>query len=419
MSSINREMVQRGQVMLAVDNDSKAQPLQVNTFGELSVAPSGALSEFGEIVVTERTPIIELNSSYGTSLIRDVVRTSGTGYTTAASGEIILGTTTGDGFVLVRSAELARYVPGYEAEIGIGVRVPTQPTGNVVYSWGGRSVNDTDFLKFGYDATGMFIERKRGGVSETKVYQSNWNVDPMDGTGPSGFTLDPSAGNIYQIVYTWYGYGLIKWGLVVPINGGQRFVVVHSEKVPGQTSVETPNFAIDVRVENNGDAYAGAMYLGGRQYSIIGRYVPKTRLTGQYRGSVSTSTTVEPLISFRSKTGFTDRSIKIESYTVKPATEDVIIEFRLDGQLTGASWQTPTNYTTAETALETDISANAITGGIVIAPDYFSAGEANKGQLTNQTLDFDVPENQVITLCARTLSGTGTITSFLRMSEEW
>ena len=42
------------------------------------------------------------------------------------------------------------------------------------------------------DTTVNFVERSlvTGSVTETRVAQANWNIDRMDGTGPSGITLD-------------------------------------------------------------------------------------------------------------------------------------------------------------------------------------------------------------------------------------
>lgn len=58
---------------------------------------------------------------------------------------------------------------------------------------------------------------------ETRVPQSSWNIDKMDGTGPSGYTLDLSKMQMYYIDYTWYGAGFIRWGLRGP-NGNIIYV---------------------------------------------------------------------------------------------------------------------------------------------------------------------------------------------------
>jgi len=59
---------------------------------------------------------------------------------------------------------------------------------------------------------------------DTKVPQSQWNLDKMDGSGangtngstltaPSGYVLDLSRMQMFYIDYSWYGAGFIRWGL--------------------------------------------------------------------------------------------------------------------------------------------------------------------------------------------------------------
>ena len=53
-------------------------------------------------------------------------------------------------------------------------------------------------------------------VSKTQDFkfpQSTWNIDKMDGTGPSGYNLDLSKMQMFYIDYSWYGAGFIRWGL--------------------------------------------------------------------------------------------------------------------------------------------------------------------------------------------------------------
>jgi hypothetical protein len=50
-------------------------------------------------------------------------------------------------------------------------------------------------------------------TQDTKYAQSAWNLDTMDGNGPSGYTLDLSKMQMFFIDYSWYGAGAIRWGL--------------------------------------------------------------------------------------------------------------------------------------------------------------------------------------------------------------
>ena len=70
--------------------------------------------------------------------------------------------------------------------------------------------------------TSMFISPEYRGssisnalVSKTidiKVPQSRW-TDKLDGTGPSGYTLDLTKMQMWYIDYSWYGAGFVRWGL--------------------------------------------------------------------------------------------------------------------------------------------------------------------------------------------------------------
>ena len=48
---------------------------------------------------------------------------------------------------------------------------------------------------------------------DTKVPQSDWNIDKADGTGKSGYNVDLSRMQMFYIDYSWYGAGFIRWGL--------------------------------------------------------------------------------------------------------------------------------------------------------------------------------------------------------------
>lgn len=47
---------------------------------------------------------------------------------------------------------------------------------------------------------------------ETRIPQSQWNMDRVDGTGPSGYNLDLNKIQMFYMDYSWYGAGAIRWG---------------------------------------------------------------------------------------------------------------------------------------------------------------------------------------------------------------
>ena len=65
---------------------------------------------------------------------------------------------------------------------------------------------------------------------KTQIYRvprSQWNLDKMDGTGPSGYNLDISKMQMAYIDYTWYGAGFIRFGFRA-VNGD----IVYCHKMP-------------------------------------------------------------------------------------------------------------------------------------------------------------------------------------------
>ena len=82
-----------------------------------------------------------------------------------------------------------------------------------------------------YSLSGASITASAAQVSEgvapsSDVYlQSAWNYDKMDGSGPSGMTLNPQKGNVYQIGFQYLGQGNAffsiedeKTGAIVPVH---------------------------------------------------------------------------------------------------------------------------------------------------------------------------------------------------------
>jgi hypothetical protein len=62
---------------------------------------------------------------------------------------------------------------------------------------------------------------------DTRIPQSQWNLDRMDGTGNSGYVVDLAKMQMFYIDYTWYGAGFIRWGL-----RGVKGDVTYAHKMP-------------------------------------------------------------------------------------------------------------------------------------------------------------------------------------------
>lgn len=60
-------------------------------------------------------------------------------------------------------------------------------------------------------ASANFVIMSR--TADLRVPQSEFNIDKLDGTGPSGYSIDLSKMQMWYIDYSWYGAGYVRWGV--------------------------------------------------------------------------------------------------------------------------------------------------------------------------------------------------------------
>ena len=72
-----------------------------------------------------------------------------------------------------------------------------------------------------------FVSAKTGIIAtlteDTRVPQSQWSIDPCDGTGITGYNLDLSKIQMIYMDYSWYGAGKIRYGFKT-VDGQVRYV---------------------------------------------------------------------------------------------------------------------------------------------------------------------------------------------------
>ena len=89
-------------------------------------------------------------------------------------------------------------------------------------------------------------------VQETRISQSNFNIDKLDGTGPSGFVFDAGKMQMMGLQYTWYGAGFIDY----MVRGGDgNWVFAHRIKnnnVNTEAHMRTGNLPVRYSVDNDG-----------------------------------------------------------------------------------------------------------------------------------------------------------------------
>jgi hypothetical protein len=89
-------------------------------------------------------------------------------------------------------------------------------------------------------------------ISDTKVKQSEFNRDPLDGTGPSGYNFVYSKMQMIGIEYSWYGAGFIDY----MVRGAEgNFVYAHrirNSNVNTEAFMRSGNLPVRYEITNEG-----------------------------------------------------------------------------------------------------------------------------------------------------------------------
>jgi hypothetical protein len=194
----------------------------------LNVAIKNPVTAFGEVMVAESTPVIQIDFVYGVNNVTTKTSTTGTGSISNGNGLFTASTgASASSTAIVYSARNLKYRPGQGALVRF-TALFTTGVANSRQVAGLGFPNLVDGIFFGYDGADFSICNLKNS-SWNCIPQTSWNVDVMDGTGgasnPSGQLLDPTKGNVFQIKYQYLGFGALYFSIEDKETG--NFVLVH------------------------------------------------------------------------------------------------------------------------------------------------------------------------------------------------
>ena len=239
--------------------------------------------------------------------------------------------------------------------------------------------------------TNYMVERSSvtGSVVNTRVAQSSWNVDKLDGTGPSGLTLDSSKAQILYMDIEWLGLGTVRTGFV--IDG--TFVPAHNfhhANLVTTTYITTASLPLRYEMTNTAATAStstlkqvcstviseGGYQLSGAQ-QVIG-----TSIASPY--TLTTASSLYPVISLRLKTARLDAIAILTAASILGITNNANYQWKIvkSGTTTGGTWVSAgTN-----SSVEYNISGTsfAVGSGRVLASGYLQG--SNQGSSTIEIL---------------------------------
>lgn len=388
--------------------------LSVDAFNRLRVSnPRAELSGFNE---------------YKLNPFNYVTAVSGTGTATHSTTTKLVTLTTGGtaagAYAIQQSRAYLRYNPGNSLLIKQTFVMGTQPGANAAKRAG--YYDDSNGFYLQWTSAGVSFNRRSntsGSVVTTSVAQASWNVDPMNGTGASGLTLDLTKGQILVIDLQFLGVGTVRMGF--EINGLLYWTHFwhHANLTATQPYIATANLPVRWEVVNTGGTAANTETM----YSVCGSVLeegsvePKGQQFSASNGAtgIALTTTLKPIISLRpgpTFNGITNRGWLVPDSTnlFIQGTQDVYYQILWNATLTGPSW-TAVNSTYAMAQYDVTASAVALGNGIVIEDGYVSAGSGKTGGTLADTIidrplvnSFDGTTPDTFTIAMRTIAGTGT-----------
>jgi hypothetical protein len=244
------------------------------------------------------------------------------------------------------------------------------------------AANGLYFERDGLDL--YFVERSSvtGMVTNTRVAQADWNQDPLNGTGPSGITLDASKAQILYMDVEWLGLGTVRLGFI--IDG--VFIPAHNfnhANLITTTYITTASLPLRYEMTNTG-ATSGASTLkqvcstviseGG--YELRGAQLSAGNTITSPR-TLTTAGTFYPVVSIRLKTTRLDAIVILTAISILGITNNANYKWEVvaSGTTTGGTWVSAgTN-----SAVEYNITGTAFTVGTgrILATGFFQG--SNQG----------------------------------------
>ena len=343
----------------------------------ISYANSPNIDAFGRLRVSNPFTLFDSSHRFADNgLWSTAIATGGTTTFNSFQGLMDLNVTASSGSEVVRETiKVFSYQPG-KSLLVLSTFVMSPAKTNLRQRVGYYGTQNGLYVQLN-DSTLSFVERSlvTGVVTETVVNQSAWNVDPMNGNGPSGITLDITKAQILFMDIEWLGLGTVRMGFVI---NGNYYVChkFHHANIITSTYITTASLPLRYEITNTG-ATSGASTLKQICSSVLSEGGYELRGAQQAVGipinaprTLTTANTYYPIVSIRLKSTRLDG---IAVATALSAIGNTAANFNWQvvtgGTTTGGSWVSAG----ASSSVEYNLTGSSFTGGRIIASGYFTA----------------------------------------------
>jgi hypothetical protein len=231
-------------------------------------------------------------------------------------------------------------------------------------------------------STLSFVKRTKisGAVSEVPISQANWNGDKLDGSGPSGITIDPTKAQILWMDIEWLGVGSVRMGFV--ING--EFILCHTfhhANIIDSTYMTTASLPVRYELIASSSLSSDAIMkqictsvISEGGYELRGTQYSAGLDLGSFKTFVAANT-FYPALALRLKAATPDGVAVLSNMSLVGLGNSKYYKWRLKrlGVSSGGSWTSPS----AENIVEYNLTPTSLSGGEIVASGYLSS--SNQG----------------------------------------
>ena len=241
-------------------------------------------------------------------------------------------------------------------------------------------------------STLKFVERSlvTGSPTESQVAQANWNGDKLDGTGPSGITLDITKAQILWMDIEWLGLGTVRMGFVID---GQLILChsFHHANLITSTYITTASLPLRYEIKNEATPNPatsstlkqicstviseGGYQLNGAQQAV-GTPIDTAR-------TLTVENTFYPIVSLKLKTSpdRLDAIVILTALSILPnSTGAYNWQVRSRAVTQGGSWLSASDDSSVQYN-RTGTGIDPTNPGRILASGFFSQSNQSSGQV--------------------------------------
>jgi hypothetical protein len=365
----------------------------------VALRPGTQLDSFGRLRVSE--PLTLFDSSHrfdDNGLWSTATATGGTAVFNSAQGLMDLTVTAASGSSVVRETiKVFPYQPG-KSLLVLNTLVMASAKAGLTQRVGYFGVDNGYYLEQ-VGTTVQFVERSSvtGSTVNTPVLQANWNGDKLDGTGPSGLTLDLTKAQILWADFEWLGVGSVRMGFI--ING--QYIICHTfhhANLLASTYITTASLPIRYEIFNTAGTSGSSVLkqicstvISEGGYELRGAQLSAgTSITAPVTFAVAG--TYYPIVAIRLKSTRLDAIVIATAISLIGLGNGKNYQWRVvNGGVTtsGGTWAT----VAADSSVEYNITATSSSGGRVLASGFVNS--SNQGSPSINILKEALFANQL------------------------